>query len=268
MGISLSKKKFNELTKENKTAIVKKKEKEKKEPTKQELDSIKKVVSDELDNVFIPISEKTKKEILEKVEEAEKDTTAIKIGRGNTISFGSDTKLDKFYGFQKKYPDASIDEALDSLKYEKNFTNRFFYTKVKTGESMFKKENRDKFLSELLSYASISLFIFLPIFTIFLKLFYVRRKYTYVDHLIFVFHTQTVLFMLLTIITFIDIFVTTKSWWIFIIIFLMYLFLAMKKFYQQGFFKTFIKFLLLNIFYFFMASIGIVVVGLVSFMLY
>ena len=46
---------------------------------------------------------------------------------------------------------------------------------------------------------SISLFIFLPIFTLFLMLLYIRRKYTYMEHLVFVFNTQTVFFLLLLI---------------------------------------------------------------------
>lgn len=74
--------------------------------------------------------------------------------------------------------------------------------------------------------------------------------------------------MILIIIILIDIFITTNNWWIFIFIFLIYLFLAMKKFYNQGFFKTFIKFLMLNFMYLIMASIGVILVGLVSFMLY
>jgi hypothetical protein len=42
----------------------------------------------------------------------------------------------------------------------------------------------------------------------------------------------------------------------------------MKKFYQQGYFKTFVKFLLLNLTYSIVASIGIAYVLLISFALF
>jgi hypothetical protein len=44
-----------------------------------------------------------------------------------------------------------------------------------------------------------------------------------------------------------------------------YLFIALKQFYQQGYFKTTVKFLLLNLSYSIVASIGIVFVLIISF---
>jgi hypothetical protein len=150
------------------------------------------------------------------------------------LSFGGDSILDKFIDYQKKYPDSKIDVALDSLGYDKNFTNRFLYTRAKAANSFTKSsETREQFLSQLLSYGSIALFIFLPLFTLFLKLFYIRRKYTYVDHLIFVFHIQTVFFMLFSIYFLLEIFNVDPELGIFIIMFLLYLIIALKKFYQQ-----------------------------------
>ena len=159
---------------------------------------------------------------------------------------------------------------MDSLGYNKNFKNRFLFTRAKAANSFTKKDNREKYLGDLLSYGSISLFIFLPFFTLFLKLLYIRRNFTYVDHLIFVFHTQTVFFMLLTILYIISFFTITalESAWVFLLLFLIYLLIAMKKFYQQGYFKTFFKFILLNIVYMILGSLGIIVVGLISFAFY
>ena len=131
-----------------------------------------------------------------------------------------------------------------------------------------KEESRQQFTSQLLSYGSIALFIFLPFFTLFLKLFYIRGKHTYVDHLIFVFHTQTVFFMLLSIYFLIELFGIKPQLKIFILLFLLYLFIAMRTFYNQGYFKTFFKLSLLNITYFIISSIGIILVLLVSFVLF
>ena len=140
------------------------------------------------------------------------------------------------------------------------------YDRARMSTSFFKnKESGKKFLNQMLSYASVSLFILLPIFTLFLKLFYIRRKFTYVEHLIFVFHTQTVFFLLLILFVVLNFFTDNAPIWVFNILFLIYLFLAMKKFYSQGYFKTFFKFILINCVYLFLASIGAFFVALISF---
>ncbi|MDX6747451.1 hypothetical protein SHK09_11655 [Polaribacter sp. PL03] len=232
-------------------------------------DSIKKIVQKELNkSYYFGLSEKKKKEILDEIEEKTNDSTKRKSIKKNNISFEG-TRLGTFLKHQKEYPKQATNEALDLLKYPKNFKNRFLYERSKTMSQVFVDEDSaDKFLSEALSYGSVSLFIFLPLFTLFLKFFYIRRKYTYVDHLIFVFHTQTVFFILLTIFTIVYLFVKTEDLWIFLIVFLVYLFLAMKKFYQQGIIKTFIKFLMLNLVYLTMGFIGTLFVAIISFALY
>lgn len=237
--------------------------------TKIDKDSITKIVEKELDKSIIPISKKQKKEILEDIEKEENDTIKKKKTTKRNFSFGNGTRIEKFSKFQKKHPKTNVNDALDSLKYNKNFKNRFLYQRVKVmNKVMDDNDSYDKFVNESLSYTSISLFIFLPLFTLFLKLLYVRRKYTYVDHLIFVFHTQTVFFMLLTIVYILSFFIKVENASIFILIFLTYLFLAMKKFYIQGYIKTFFKFLLLNFVYMIMALFGVILVALISFAIY
>lgn len=177
--------------------------------------------------------------------------------------------MDAFINYQKKYPNSTIDNALDSLKQEKKFINRFLYSRAKAIVSIaHKNKSQEQFVNQMLSYSSVALFVLLPLFTIFLNVLYLRRKHTYVDHLIFVFHTQTVFFMFLSIVFLISFFTDITHTWIMLLLFLMYLFLAMKKFYNQGYFKTGLKFLFLNAVYFLMGTIGVVIVGLISFVLY
>ena len=229
-------------------------------------DSIRTVMSEKLNSTFIPLDSTQKNKILDEIEKQAKDTTN---NRNRTaISFGGATRFDEFVVFHQKYPNINVDDALDSLGYTKNFKNRFIYDRAKvSGEFFTNRGSGKKFLNQMLSYASVSLFILLPIFTLFLKFFYIRRKFTYVEHLIFVFHTQTVFFLLLIIFVLLDFFTQNAPIWVFTILFLIYLFLAMKKFYGQGFFKTFIKYILVNWVYMFLATIGIIFVGLISFLL-
>jgi hypothetical protein len=250
----------NEIVKEQKKDTIKK---ENKKPTEKELDSIKKDLDKTLKKSFVPAS--ARKKILAEIEKEAKDTTKTK---GVNFDFGG-TRLDKFADYVKEYPDSKVDVALDSLGFDKNFTNRFLFTRAKTLYSITKNDDsKEQFFSQALSYGSIALFILLPFFTLFLRFFYVRRKFTYVDHLIFVFHIQTVFFMLFSIFFILKLCALKPQIWIFILLFLLYLFIAMKKFYQQGYIKTFFKFLLLNISYFVVAFFGVGLVFLVSFALF
>ncbi len=176
----------------------------------------------------------------------------------------------KFYAFQKKHPKTEIEDALDSLNVEHSFFNRFLYSRVKAFHTMAGDNNkREDFQKQMISYTSISLFVFLPLFTLFLKLFYIRRKYTYVEHLVFVFHTQTV-FFLLSIIFYLIYYFKPNDYMtgIFLLLFIIYLFLAMRRFYQQGRFKTFIKFVLINFSFFVVSTLGAMIIMAITFIMY
>lgn len=243
-----------------------KKKTQKKQLSEQEIDSIKEVVDKTMTSPFIP--KKAKKEILNEIEKSKNDTTKSNNKKFNLI-VTKGFRLDVFQKFSKRNPDFSIDQSLDSLGYEKTFFNRFLFDRAKVINRIGKSEETFyEFLKSSTSHGAGALFVLLPVFTLFLSLFYIRRKYNYVEHLIFVFHTQTVFFLLLSFYFLLSIFVTDAKLWVFTVLFLVYLFLAMKNFYQQGKFKTFIKFLLLNFVYFILAVFGGVAIFLLSLSLY
>lgn len=269
IGLSMTKAKYEELSKGSSTEIIDLDIDDEKntdeELSKKELDSIKKNFSDKMDKVMIPIPENTKKEILNEIE---KNNKKPKNEAPISVNLNGIEKLEKINLFLKKYPDIKMDAALDSLQLEKNFTNRFLYTRAETLLKISKnKDSQRQFVSQLLSYGSIALFIMLPFFTLFLKFFYIRRRFTYVDHLIFVFHSQTVFFMIFSIVFILKILNFQPQVWIFLVLFLIYLLIAMKKFYQQSNSKTFLKFLLVNLSFSVVASIGMVILSIVSFAL-
>lgn len=269
----MTKDKYEDLAEDSADKIVNEinKEKAKKEFNEKEIDSIKNNAAAVLEQSFIPLSKKTKEKVLDEVEKEikeEQDTSKTKDNDFNVTIAGGNNRLDKFIKYQKKNPKKAINVALDSLGFEKNFTNRFLYTRAKAVNSLVTKDSREEFFSQILSYSSVALFILLPFFTLFLKLFYIRRKYTYVDHLIFVFHIQTVFFMLFSIYFILEILDITPETWIFLVLFLVYLIIAMKKFYQQGYLKTIVKFCLLNFSYFLVATIGFSLLSIISLMLF
>jgi len=113
------------------------------------------------------------------------------------------------------------------------------------------------------------IFFFLPIFALFVKLLYIRRNFTYIDHLIFLFHTQTMFFVLFGIGIIIDtIFDINYATTILIFLFLFYLYKALRKFYNQGRFKTIVKFFILNSIFFILAFVGAIFAFAISFATY
>lgn len=179
-------------------------------------------------------------------------------------------KINDFYHYNNKFPNYNNEQALDSLGYAITSWNTFCYQQVinatKNIKQLNTKDGVENLIKKITSYISISLFIFLPIFTLFLKAVYSRRKFTYMEHLVFVFHTQTVFFLLLIIFYLLNFFVEMESAsWVFTLIFLLYLYKALRYFYNQSRFKTIIKFILLNSLYLFLGIIGFVIVLVLSF---
>ncbi len=118
------------------------------------------------------------------------------------------------------------------------------------------KRQPGSFLKEFISTVPFAIFVFLPFFTVFLRLVYIRKKYTYTDNLVFSFYSQSLFFILLIVSYLIDaIFGIVSIGW-FILIFAIYLYLSMRRFYRQGWFKTTIKYLFLNTVFIILASVA------------
>ncbi|MDG1040852.1 MAG: DUF3667 domain-containing protein [Polaribacter sp.] len=235
------------------------------EDATKEIDSVN--IKTDLKDVLIKTGAENKKQT--KITSS-KDSLKTKAAKSNRLKIYGFPDALKFYNFQKKNPTIKIENALDSLKVKHNFLNRFMYSRFQTLDNVLKStENQKQFQNQLISYISISLFIFLPLFTLVLKLLYVRGKFTYVEHLVFVFHTQTVFFLLLTLFYLISFFSTnTFMKGVFLILFLVYLLMAMKRFYNQGYLKTFTKYILINLSFFFISLFGFIIVTLITFTFY
>ncbi len=194
---------------------------------------------------------------------------AIKTKQEANIGFFD--KIADFFNFRRKFPGYANDQAMDSLGYQKTFWNTFYYQQVRKVEANLAQLKTEKGIKNLIkkftSYVSISLFVFLPIFTLFLKLLYIRKRFTYIEHLVFVFNTQTVFFLLFIIFYLMNLlFKMENVSWIFVLLFLVYFYKSLRNFYGQRHFTTTIKFMLLNIYYMFLALVGVIIVAVISFM--
>lgn len=252
-------------------------------PVKIENDSI--VVTNEpsVDSVFTTIRNEVAKNIpndtislknLEKFDQivgvVQKEATkphSIKIDTA-----GNKTVIGRIVNFQKLYtlnPNLSAKKALDTLNLQPSFWNTFYYEQViKTNKNIDKirEDGGRDFLDKLLSYIPISLFVFLPLFGLFLKLIYIRKKFNFMEHLVFVFNLQTIFFIFYLLFYLAGkLFKIEDFLGIFFLIFLIYLYKALRNFYQQKRGPTIFNFILLNIFYFTLASISFFTVTVISF---
>ena len=156
-------------------------------------------------------------------------------------------KNDTIYDFQ---------DVTDTYQIPHTFENKAIFN-IANGFLKFQR-SPGTFLSTLISKLPFVIFFFLPVFTLFIWLMYIRKKYSYTDHLIFSFHNTALLFILLIISYLIDSIFKIQSNWIFLMIFSTYLFAAMRNFYGQSIFKTIVKYLFLNTIFFILAILSTV----------
>ncbi len=178
-------------------------------------------------------------------------------------------KIRNFVKYNEEHIEASTSVALEDLGVEKTRLNAFLY-RISQNINKFKNDPsfRKSYTQSIISKISVALFFLLPIFTLFLSLLYIRRKWNYTEHLVFVFNVQTVFFLILILFIIFDrILKTDLGIGLFIPVFLFYLFRALLNFYKQHWFKTTIKFVLLNIFYLILSLAGLIVVSFIAFVL-
>lgn len=151
--------------------------------------------------------------------------------------------------------------ALEYLKIENTRWNRFTYVEIQKGRTVDWMDVLRFFVRKL----PIILFIFLPIFALSFWVVYIRRDYYYIEHLIFLFHVNTVGFLIFILDWLIGFsFPKVDPDGPLILAFMVYSFLSMKRFYGQGWFKTIVKYVLVNIGFFtfgvafFLLAFGIV----------
>lgn len=157
--------------------------------------------------------------------------------------------------------------ALDSLNYSNSRFNQWFYRKTVNAEIF--SSDPGLFWSYFSSKLPFIIFFYLPVFALFIWLLYLRRPFTYMEHLIFTFHNQTTWFVLYGIAVGIDsIFNSSWATWTALFVFAFYLYKAFRRFYGQGRVKTLIKFIIINFIFFTLALIAFIFSIMASFAIY
>lgn len=120
-------------------------------------------------------------------------------------------------------------------------------------------------LDEVYDKAPVALFFLLPVYGLLLKLFYFRQHKFYVEHLVFGIHIHAVAFLMFTLFMLLpENAVSSLIETGVLLLFMIYYFLALRRYYGQGRRKTFIKYTLLIISYGVMTLPAILLVMIVA----
>ncbi len=109
------------------------------------------------------------------------------------------------------------------------------------------------FAASVLKYLSWAFFVMLPVFALILALIYIRRKLNFIRHLVFSVHIHSFVFLVHIVLVAAGLLFHALPAWIYFLGFLsiqVYLFLALRNFYEQASLKSFFKLLLLDLIYF------------------
>ena len=114
----------------------------------------------------------------------------------------------------------------------------------------------DLFERQLTERAPIVIFLLVPVFTAIMKLLYIRQNRFYVEHFVFALHVHSFIFFTLTLLA------VLPDWWLVSILMslwvLAYIFLSMRRVYQQSRWTTLFKYIALSFSYFVLAVLAMI----------
>ncbi len=175
-----------------------------------------------------------------------------------------------FSFFGEKYPQIArkdyVELPVDSLL--KKYRIEGFLRKMAFQQQLKFLKQGNNFIPYIIGNASWMALLMMPFLALILKIFYIRRKYYYVEHLIFSFQMHAFVFLMAI---FLILFTKHFSGWIIPVIIggvAFYLLVSMKRVYQQKWWKTILKFGLVNLMYFILLNLFIVLTFVVSFFLF
>lgn len=136
------------------------------------------------------------------------------------------------------------------------------------GLKFYRQRNAGQVIQAAYDTIPISLFILLPIFALILKLMY-RKRGTYAHHLVFSFYFFSFLFTVFSIVLIVNFIWDVPDWidWLVVLSTYFYLLIAIKRFYRQGWFLSFLKTGIASFIYLMIViPIAIVIIFLVGFL--
>ncbi|MBX2828645.1 MAG: DUF3667 domain-containing protein [Flavobacteriaceae bacterium] len=155
-------------------------------------------------------------------------------------------RFNLYYDFYEATEIKDAATALDSLKHNNTAYNRWAYNKNEAFEQI--KERPAEFITYLFEKTPFFVFFFTPFYALFFWLIYSKKKYTYMEHMIFIFHIFSFVFLCMLIALLPDLLIGQDIFagLLFLLIGPFYFYKALRNFYKQKRLLTIIKFIFLN----------------------
>ncbi|MGB5983429.1 MAG: DUF3667 domain-containing protein [Nonlabens sp.] len=174
-------------------------------------------------------------------------------------------QIDDYGTYYKENGETNSRTALKDLNHRNSGYNVAIYERAVLVKKFSK--NPDLLLEIMIPKLPVFFFLFTPVLTLFLWLIYARRRFNYMEHLIFSFNVMTFVFVSSIIMLLLE--WITLGWLdissiFFLLIGPFYLYKSMRNFYGQGRFKTILKFFLINFIYFIGLTFGFVLLFLIG----
>lgn len=223
----------------------------------QEMDSIKQVTASEFSNAAVSEGLDTLvNRMFQGKKQLEKDSIeldAIDFSGKEAIKVATDDLLN-----------LTVNEIIEKYKVEG------YWERLEVGQEIRLMKDNQSFGLYLLHNVSWMIFFMMPFLALILKLLYIRRGYFYIEHLIFSFHTHSFVFLVYIIMILSSYYEIGESWVdsIGLVAICGYLYFAMKRVYNQNWFKTLVKYFIVSIFYFFILIGSMLATLFVSFALF
>lgn len=167
----------------------------------------------------------------------------------------------------------AIDPSVSDEEFEEVYAGYRYHigTKFSTSKIRAFIANSGLFISGVARNLPIMMFFLLPFFALILQLLYVRGSFYFVEHLIHGLHLHSFAYLIYGVAISWDFWIDHYSEQVLAIAFLLvssYAYFSMKKVYEQGKFKTLIKFLLLGTCYLLFLLLGLIIEVYVTLLLF
>lgn len=191
------------------------------------------------------------------------DSTSI----GMDLEFGKEWELDALRVAEKDLATYSTDSLLNLYQVDD------FWQRLHIRQYLRITREGTNFTSFILGKMVWMLLLLMPALALVLKLLYIRRRRYFVEHLIYLFHTHAFAFLALSLLILFDHYFEGPTFLtlLYLLTFgglYVYFFVAQKRVYQQGWMKTWVKYTLLQSFYFFLLIFFVIFTFVVTALIY
>lgn len=226
---------------------------------------------DSLKTVLDSINKKNK--IIPQSKKKEKDSTINYLSEKELDTIRWDNRIvERFLLYRKFYKNTEIKNssiALDSLGHSKTKKNKWIYSKNDAIERV--SDNPWGFANYLMGKVPFFLFFFAPIFALFFWIIYSSKNYSYMEHLVFIFHIFSFVFLASLIVYIPDLILGNSGALLAILLTFIgpfYFYKALRNFYNQSRIITILKFIVLNFVFFIGSTISAILFFSVSAAMY